>query len=151
MMITGNVQVSSEHLSLGRDMVVPPVLTENSVRPFKRLAEAMHGEHPSNSQPTLAIMQLSHTGRQSANLIGGRLPFAAPLAPSAIRLDLDKTGSISLSSLLSWLMFQTPREMSHDDIDATVGAFVRGARLAVESGFDGVELHSGHGCTYAPS
>jgi 2,4-dienoyl-CoA reductase-like NADH-dependent reductase (Old Yellow Enzyme family) len=148
MIITGNVQVSCYHLSLGRDIIVPEMLTEDTMRPFKRLASMIHGQDANTDSSPLAIMQLSHTGRQSANIIGGRLPFMSPHAPSSVRLDLDKTGSWSLSSLLSWLMFQTPHEMCHSEIDAIVEAFVRGARLAVESGFDGIELHGGHGCAY---
>ncbi|KDQ50384.1 hypothetical protein JAAARDRAFT_200060 [Jaapia argillacea MUCL 33604] len=35
--------------------------------------------------------------------------------------------------------------MSTEDIDDVVIEFVRGARLAAESGFDGVELHASHG------
>ena len=34
MIITGNVQVCSDHLSLGRDMVVPPVLSQGTIRIF---------------------------------------------------------------------------------------------------------------------
>jgi len=42
-------------------------------------------------------------------------------------------------------MFQKPQEMSRMDIDEVVEAFVRGAELAVKSGFDGIELHAAHG------
>ncbi|CAK5261978.1 unnamed protein product [Mycena citricolor] len=35
--------------------------------------------------------------------------------------------------------------MSLDDIDKVVDEFVRGAKLAVDTGFDGVELHAAHG------
>ena len=147
MIMTGNVQVSPGHLSLGRDVTIPERLTSETTQPFKRLVNAMRGQN----NRTLAMLQLSHTGRQSANIIGGRVPFSPPHAPSSLRLDLDKTSSLSFSSLLSWFMFQTPREMSHTDIDLAVEAFVRGAQLAVESGFDGVELHGGHGCAYVRS
>lgn len=142
--ITGNVQVSSSHLSLGRDMVVPTTLSDKDIQPFKQLVASIRGQKGSE---TLAIMQLCHAGRQSSNIIGGRLPFAPPLAPSAIRVGSNSSTGFA-SKLFNQLMFQTPRAMSLDDIDMAVDQFVQGAVLAVMSGFDGVELHAAHGCQW---
>lgn len=155
MICTGNVQVSKDHLTLGRDMVVPENITPETVEPFKRLADAIHGELHTKAQERdnkpLAIMQLSNPGRQSANILGGRWPFVPPLAPSALPVGRTRrAGTSAASSLLSYILllmfFQTPHCMSVADIDEVVDAFVRGARLAAESGFDGVELHAAHGC-----
>ena len=157
MIMTGNVQVSKDHLSLGRDMVVPEELTPVNVEPFTRLAETIHGKEERRNPPeehVLAIMQLCHAGRQSPSIIGGRSPFTAPLAPSAVPLDFHSPVSYNLggllsstiSSLMHQIMFPTPRAMSLSDIDAAINAFVRGAELAARSGFDGIELHAGHGC-----
>ncbi|KAF7345338.1 Nadph dehydrogenase [Mycena sanguinolenta] len=142
MIFTGNVQVSPQHLSLARDLVLPRELSEKNLRPFRELAVAMHGDR---EEKPLAIMQLNHTGRQSPNLLGGRLPFSPPLGPSSIPLgsSLKHTGIIS--DLLHQLMFQIPRSMSLTDIDDVVAAFVRGAKLAAQTGYDGVELHAAHG------
>lgn len=147
MIITGNVQVCKDHLSLGRDMVVPTTLSEGNIRPFRQLATVIHGPQPQAPYAPLAIMQLSHCGRQSANVIGGRTPFSPPLAPSAVPLQLSsKSEDIGVvGTLLHKLMFQAPVEMSRKDIDEVVRAFVRGAELAARSGFDGIELHAGHG------
>ncbi|KAF7325583.1 hypothetical protein MKEN_00407900 [Mycena kentingensis (nom. inval.)] len=136
--MTGNVQVSSTHLSLGRDLVLPADTEEKNIAPFRALADAIHGRR---AHRPLAIMQLSHAGRQSPNMLGGRAPFAPPWAPSAVRVG----ASGFLSSLLHRLMFQTPLEMSLRDIDTVVDAFVHGARVAAAAGFDGVELHAAHG------
>ena len=144
MIITGNVQVCSDHLSLGRDMVVPPVLSQGTIRPFARLAAAIHRNSMDSSRP-LAVMQLSHSGRQSANILGGRAPFSPPMAPSPTPLRLSEGRGI-LASVLHSLLFQTPREMVREDIDDVADAFLRGARLASLSGFDGIELHAAHGC-----
>ncbi|KDQ58681.1 hypothetical protein JAAARDRAFT_676428 [Jaapia argillacea MUCL 33604] len=141
MIITGNVQVSSTHLTLGRDMVVPASLTSETTEPFKSLAAAIH----SSSPDTLAIMQLSHAGRQSPNILGGRLPFVPPLAPSAVQLGSTNRRSSSIGQLVYNFLFQTPRQMLTEDIDNVVVEFVRGATLAAESGFDGAELHASHG------
>ena len=159
MIMTGNVQVSREHLSLGRDIVVPEELTEDTIRPFKMLASAIHNELEDAKQATtepepsrarggtrnsLAVMQLSHGGRQSCNVVGGRRLNEPPLAPSPVRVTGNKGGLLS-----NWLfraLFQTPKEMTLEDIDDVVQSFVRGALLAQKSGFDGVQLHVAHGC-----
>ncbi|RDB27844.1 NADPH dehydrogenase [Hypsizygus marmoreus] len=138
MIITGNVQVSNAHLSLGRDVVLPRHITEESLKPFRQWVSSIRG-----STSPVAIMQLSHTGRQSTNIIGGRLPFQRPLAPSAVPVKPKNLGWFS--DVLHAIMFQTPRPMSLADIDEVVRLFVRGARVALESGFDGVQLHAAHG------
>ena len=160
MLVTGNVQVCKKHLTLGRDIVVPGKFTEEDVRPFRALASVMHGSlrgaaeemaYPDATQrcrKSLAILQLNHGGRQSCQVIGGRWPGEAPLAPSPIRVAANKEGM--LSDLFHWLLFQSPKEMSLEDVDEVVESFIRGAKLAWKSGFDGVQLHSAHGCTSPP-
>ncbi|KAI0703755.1 hypothetical protein BC835DRAFT_1262451 [Cytidiella melzeri] len=145
MIFTGNVQVMSDHLTLGRDVVLPHDLSSSSAcQPFAELAKAMHGD--TKETGALAIMQLSHGGRQSTLGFGGRWPFVAPMAPSAIPVELTNAGTqTSLSRILSKLLFETPREMSINDINEVVEAFVKGAKLAAKSGFDGVEVHAAHG------
>lgn len=145
MIITGNVQISKTHLTLGHDCVVPRVLTKETIAPFARLAAAIHGTPDDRDTQPLAIMQLSHTGRQAANFIGGRFPFFPPLAPSATRVGAKCTDGV-LARILYRLAFQTAREMTVQDIDDVVNGFVRGAKLALDSGFDGVQLHASHGC-----
>ncbi|KAJ6615132.1 hypothetical protein B0H10DRAFT_1801780 [Mycena sp. CBHHK59/15] len=142
MIFTGNVQVSPDHLSLARDIVLPRELSEESVKPFRELADAMHGER---EERPMAIMQLSHAGRQSPNILGGRLPFSRPLAPSSVRLGSSLKNNGLLSDLLHRIMFQVPNPMSVADINEVVDAFARGAKLAVLASYDGVELHVAHG------
>jgi 2,4-dienoyl-CoA reductase-like NADH-dependent reductase (Old Yellow Enzyme family) len=142
MVITGNVQVAQTHLTLGRDVVVPRHLDDASVKPYKALANVIKGP----DRRTLAILQLSHTGRQSPNAIGGRFPFAKPLAPSAIPVGTNLTLDDPIALLFHKILFQTPEEMSRMDFDLVLAAFRRGARLAQRAGFDGIELHVAHGC-----
>ncbi|KAJ7064666.1 hypothetical protein C8F01DRAFT_1021303 [Mycena amicta] len=140
MIITGNVQVSSTHLSLARDLVLPDLpMSNEKLGPFRALADAIHGHR---EHKPLALMQLSHAGRQSPNLLGGRIPFASPMGPSRVRVGASSEG---VSAVLHRIMFQTPKCMSLDDIDEVVRAFVSGAKVAAETGFDGVELHAAHG------
>lgn len=144
MIITGNVHLTNTHLTLGRDLVLPKVISKDTLRPFNQLLSSIRG--PSNSNGTLAIMQLNHAGRQSTNIIGGRAPFQRPLGPSSVRVRAKNGGW--LSDLILSFAFQTPYEMTTADIDDVVEAFVRGAIAASESGFDGVELHAAHGCKW---
>ncbi|KAG6812889.1 hypothetical protein H0H92_015624 [Tricholoma furcatifolium] len=138
MIITGNVQVSSTHLSLGRDVTLPKDMSEENIQPFRRWSASIRG-----SKDVLAIMQLSHAGRQSTNIIGGRLPFKPPLAPSPIRVATKESGL--LANALQAFAFQRPSAMSIEDIDTVVQAFIGGAILASKSGFDGIQLHAAHG------
>ncbi|KAF5379152.1 hypothetical protein D9615_006060 [Tricholomella constricta] len=140
MIVTGNVQVSKTHLTLGRDVCLPRDLSKERLLPFEQWVTSIRGSGESGA---LAIMQLSHAGRQSTNFVGGRFPFKSPLAPSPIRVKAKNCGW--LSDAFHTLVFQTPRQMSLSDIDDVVEAFVKGARVASESGFDGIQLHAAHG------
>lgn len=145
MIITGNAQVSPTHLSLGRDLAVPESISEETLQPFRKLAQAIHQVGSGTAGP-VAIVQLSHGGRQSPNVLGGRSLFCPPFAPSAVALGTSKKNEDIVSSLIQNLLFQAPQEMSLKDIDAVVAGFVRGAKLAALAGFDGVQLHAAHGC-----
>ncbi|KAF8521006.1 hypothetical protein JB92DRAFT_2892414 [Gautieria morchelliformis] len=148
MIITGNCQVSSSHLSLGRDIIIPSSISALDLESFRALSLAIHSSGTSPSRDTagpLAIMQLSHSGRQSPRFIGGRLgTFRQPFSPSSRRVG-DDTKEAFLSKLSYRLMFQTPRVLSREDIGDVVEEFVNAAKLACETGFDGVQLHAAHG------
>ncbi|KJA30051.1 hypothetical protein HYPSUDRAFT_254722 [Hypholoma sublateritium FD-334 SS-4] len=153
MIITGNVIITDDHLTLGRDLILPPSLTidsESTALPFKKLADAIHGidfdtreGQKDKANETLAIMQLSHGGRQSANIVGGRFPFQKPLAPSSTRLAPSDSSLISRA--LNGALFQIPRAMSQNEINEVIDRFVEGAIFAYKCGFDGVQLHAAHG------
>lgn len=155
MIITGNVQVSRDHLTLGKDMVIPETITSDTLHSYKTLACAMRPVSERNlsenrddvSMPrTLVIMQVSHAGRQSPFLIGGRSLFVPPLAPSAS--GLGRNASNWFARLMYRIIFPTPRAMSMQDIDNVVNRFVLSANLAHDAGFDGIELHASHGCKF---
>lgn len=93
------------------------------------------------------IMQLNHSGRQSPFLVGGRISFGKPIGPSAIGVGRGKGARKQgwLAGLVNRIMFQTPKEMTMMDVEMVVEQFVRGAKVAIETGFDGVQLHASHG------
>jgi 2,4-dienoyl-CoA reductase-like NADH-dependent reductase (Old Yellow Enzyme family)/thioredoxin reductase len=87
---------------------------------FRRLVEAVHAE----GVPMFA--QLLHVGRH----VEGYLHRTAIWAPSPI--PWSPTGPV-------------PHAMTVDEIDEITAAHVRTARLLREAGFDGLEVHLGHG------
>lgn len=84
------------------------------------------------------FVQLMHCGRvgHPANLPAG----AALLAPSAVPLS----GTIWTDGS-GHQPYGTPRAMTADEVHAALAEYVAAARLAVEAGFDGVELHAANG------
>ncbi|KAG8707305.1 hypothetical protein FRC08_000589 [Ceratobasidium sp. 394] len=138
MIITGNVQVSRSHLTLGRDVTLP----QNTIEfdHFRSWARSMN-QGSGESKP-ITIMQLSHAGRQSPRFIGGRHPWLPPLAASANPMVPSES---MLARLVFSLLFQSPCAMTAQDIDSVVAAFLEGAKLACQAGFDGVQLHASHG------
>ena len=153
MIITGNVQVSRDHLTLGKDMVVPETITSDTLRSYTALACAMRpvpeqslskNQDDVSTPRTLIIMQVSHAGRQSPVVLGGRSPFVRPLAPSALGLGRSALGWFA--RLTYRIVFPAPRIMNLQDIDNVVNRFVLSANLAHDAGFDGIELHASHGC-----
>lgn len=73
-----------------------------------------------------AVLQLCHAGRQTNSHLAG----AQPVAPSPIPCPR---------------MREMPRELTKEEIGGLVEAFARAALRAQAAGFDGVELHGGHG------
>lgn len=73
------------------------------------------------------IAQLGHAGRQTIRAAAG----TTPVAPSA--------------GVVCEKFPHSPRALETGEIDGIVRAYARTARLAVEAGYDGVEIHGAHG------
>lgn len=73
-----------------------------------------------------AFVQITHTGRHSDNFVD-RLP---PWAPSSI--PWTTSGEI-------------PHAMTHREMREVLDGYVSTARFAIEAGFEGMEVHFGHG------
>jgi len=108
--------VSPEGRSYDTQMWMRPEI----VGSLQTLTEAVH------AQGAAAAIQLGHCGYfANAGVIGGR-----PLAPS-VRFN---TYGLSFS-----------RAMTPSDMTRVADDFARATALAVEAGFDAVEIHMGHG------
>jgi N-ethylmaleimide reductase len=111
---------------------IPGIFNEAQVRGWKKVTAAVHGGGGK------IIVQLMHTGRIShpLNMAAG----ARIIGPSAVhpagQMWTDANGLQD---------YPVPEAMSEGDIVNTKSEYVKAAQLAMEAGFDGVELHSANG------
>ena len=111
---------------------IPGLFNDAQVRGWKLVTDAVH------SKGGKIFVQLMHTGRVThvANLPAQ----AEVVGPSAEvcpgEMYTDSQGMQPHSA---------PRPMTEADIAAAVTEFAKSARLAIEAGFDGVELHAANG------
>ncbi|BGP35600.1 hypothetical protein JCM10296v2_007441 [Rhodotorula toruloides] len=76
-------------------------------------------------------LQINHPGRQTPKALG-----QVAKGPSAVAVDIGR---------LSRVMFDTPVEMTEEDIQDVIRRFARTAALAEELGAGGIEVHAAHG------
>jgi N-ethylmaleimide reductase len=111
---------------------IPGLFSLRQVRDWRTVTEAVH------DAGGRIFVQLMHTGRVSHPLnmpAGSRI-----LAPSSIGL----TGKV-WTDAQGEQPYPMPEEMTETDIHLTIAEYVRSAELAIEAGFDGVELHGANG------
>jgi N-ethylmaleimide reductase len=84
------------------------------------------------------FLQLWHMGRLShpSHQPGGVLP----IAPSAVAAD-----GMAMTASFGREPYGTPRALELDEIPGVVDSYAQAARLAMEAGFDGVEIHAANG------
>ncbi|NHZ98506.1 alkene reductase [Massilia sp. CCM 8734] len=129
LIITEGTSPSPNGLGYAR---IPGLFNDAQGAGWKQVTDAVHAKGGK------IVVQLMHTGRvgHTANLPSG----AEVLGPSAAtcpgEIWTDGQGSVAYSA---------PRAMDGADIAATIEEYVNAARLAVASGFDGVELHAANG------
>ncbi|MFD6198876.1 NADH:flavin oxidoreductase/NADH oxidase family protein [Mycobacteriaceae bacterium NPDC060252] len=121
LLITGNVMVDARAMTGPGGVVLD---AHSPLEPFRAWSEAAH------AGGARVWMQISHPGRQ----VEAAMPGVA-LAPSAIRVDIGSQSK----------RFAVPKEMTEQDIAEVIEMFATTARLAEETGFDGVEIHGAHG------
>ena len=92
---------------------------------LRRVVEAIHAEGAA------ASLQLGHCGYFSKNT---ELPGRTSLGPSRL---------FNAYGVFKGMFFS--RAMSHAELDEVVEDFGRAAALALDAGFDALELHLGHG------
>jgi N-ethylmaleimide reductase len=111
---------------------IPGLYDAEQVAGWKQVTSAVHAEGGH------VFVQLMHCGRASAE---GNLPAGARVVgPSEVPLSqpvwVDGVGNAPAGK---------PHALTEEEIEATIEAFARSAALAMEAGFDGVELHGANG------
>lgn len=129
LIITEGTSPSPNGLGYAR---IPGLYNQEQVQAWKKVTDSVH-RHDGK-----IFIQLMHTGRATHpdNLPKG----AKMLAPSAIGLSgkmwTDTAGEQP---------YPVPQEMTEAEVKSTIQEYIKSAQLAVEAGFDGVELHSANG------
>ena len=120
--------MAPDHLTLGRDTIIPNDFSEDSCQSYRRLADAIHGSEKATEpqKRPIALLQLSHASRQSPQLVGGRLTIP-PVGVSDVPLSLpdDRAGRF-----LFWFLFRPPTPASDEELERIMDRFVFGAQLA---------------------
>jgi len=129
LIITEGTSPSPNGLGYAR---IPGLFSPAQVQGWKQVTQGVHAEGAA------IFVQLMHTGRVSQQI---NLPEGAKvLAPSAIKLS----GEV-YTDKAQMQPYSEPQAMSEAEIEATIGEYVQAARLAMEAGFDGVEIHAANG------
>jgi N-ethylmaleimide reductase len=113
----------------------PGIYTQEQIEAWKKVAKAVH------ENGGLIVAQLWHTGRVGHSIDrNGKLP----LAPSALPIKgMQHFTSQGLKE------YETPQQISIEQIKQTIKEYGQAAKNAIEAGFDGVELHAANG--YLPN
>ncbi|GKY87072.1 alkene reductase [Sinisalibacter aestuarii] len=129
-LITEATQMSPDAVGYPRS---PGIYSDEQTAVWKKIVSAIH------EGGAKAVVQLWHTGRIShpENRPEKDVPFApSAVAPQNMQMITDEHGMVD---------FETPREMTQDDIDYVVESFAKASANAKAAGFDGVEIHAANG------
>ena len=129
LIITEGTSPSPNGLGYAR---IPGLFNEAQVQDWQRVTEGVH------QAGGRIFVQLMHTGRVShpSNMPAG----ASILAPSAVAVPGEMwTDADGLQP------HPAPNEMSETDIAQSIAEYAASAKLAMQAGFDGVELHAANG------
>lgn len=116
---------------------MPGIYNKEQLEKWKPCTKAVHDAGGK------IFLQVMHTGRVGHP---DNLPAGVPLlGPSAI----PQQGEISVYNHEDKQPYPVPKEMSITEIETAIREFGTCSAMAVEAGFDGVEIHSAHG--YLPN
>ncbi|EHK66093.1 alkene reductase [Achromobacter arsenitoxydans] len=108
----------------------PGLWSPEQVKGWRKVTSAVH------DKGSLIVAQLWHVGRISDPIF---LDGELPVAPSAIAAQ----GHVS--HVRPKRAYVTPRALETAEIPGVVEAYRHGAQMAMEAGFDGVEVHAANG------
>ncbi len=129
LIVTEGVSPSPNGLGYAR---IPGLFNAQQVSGWRLVTDAVH------ARGGKIVVQLMHVGRVAhvANLPSG----AEVVGPSAAALPGEM-----YTDAKGMQAHSTPRAMTEADIARAVAEYAQAAKLAIEAGFDGVELHAANG------
>lgn len=101
-------------------MTSPAIFSDRFISGWARLVERVH------AYGVKIVLQIAHHGGRALERVTG----VQPVAPSAVPSPIYE---------------RVPRELAREEIDDLIAKFVRAAERAKAAGFDGIEIHGGHG------
>ena len=122
LLLSGNVQIDGDHLERPGNVIIDREPSEAMQRALARWAAT--GTRSGNH----FWAQISHAGRQCQKIVNPQ-----PKAPSAVKLGLPGG------------QFGEPQPMTEEDIESVITGFARCAKVVIDAGFTGVQLHAAHG------
>lgn len=122
LLLTGNVLVDRMCLESPGNVAIVGEQSAEHLAALKAYSAA------AKSEGAKVWMQISHAGRQTPKIVNPQ-----PVSASDVKLALPGG------------QFGKPRPMTGDEIRATIEAFSHCAKVAKETGFDGVQVHGAHG------
>jgi anthraniloyl-CoA monooxygenase len=134
--IGGAGLVYTEMTDISREGRISPgcagMYNPEHIAAWKRIVDFVH----THSRAKIC-QQIAHAGRKGST----KLSWQGDSQP----LDSGNWPLISASAIPWTPNNQTPREMTREDMLAVCNDFVRAAQMAIEAGFDMIELHMAHG------
>lgn len=122
LLLTGNVIIDRHHLERPGNVVIDE-------EPDAALRAGLSAMSAAAKSGGAAVwMQISHAGRQTPYRVN-----KTPKAPSAVPLPLPGK------------FWGDPVPLTEAEIEDLIAAHARAARVARETGFDGVQIHAAHG------
>lgn len=110
----------------------PGIYSEKQVEGWEKVTRAVHAEGGRIFAQLWHVGRISHTSHHPKD--------GLPVAPSAIPAKGN-----AVNANFEQVPFETPREITIEEIKQTIAAYRQAAENAKAAGFDGVELHSANG------
>ena len=116
------------------------LFTQEQADVWKELVEGVHKEGAK------IWIQLFHPGRLTTNEISKVHPLApSPIAPGLAQSFWRPKINDQIVNFQTLTTYKTPNEASISEIEQIIDDFQNSTRLAIQAGFDGIEIHGAHG------
>ncbi|KAL1305493.1 hypothetical protein AAFC00_002368 [Neodothiora populina] len=116
---------------------VPGLFAPEHLKGWEKVVKAVH------DKGGIFYAQLWHAGRTTVQQLTGSPTVSASVSP--IEGDVYSHHPPPFSSTPVLYRDFPPEELSEQGIKDTIGEFVAAAKMALDAGFDGIEVHGGNG------